>query len=107
MKAVGCTPYVEPDILIKGFLNGDVILMCSDGLTNMVTEDEICKIIMENPTDATKLLVQKANDNGGRVMWPQTTLLQGMELESMTATCILLQQEMCCQSKASLVERLL
>lgn len=66
MKAVGCTPYVEPDILIKGFLNGDVILMCSDGLTNMVTEDEICKIIMENPTDATKLLVQKANDNGGR-----------------------------------------
>jgi protein phosphatase len=66
MKAVGCTPYVEPDILIKGFLNGDVILMCSDGLTNMVTEDDICKIIKENPTDATKLLVQKANDNGGK-----------------------------------------
>ena len=66
MKAVGCNAYVEPDVLIKGFLKGDVILMCSDGLTNMVSEEEICKIIMENPTDATKLLVQKANDNGGR-----------------------------------------
>lgn len=66
MKAVGCNAFVEPDVLIKGFLKGDVILMCSDGLTNMVSEAEICKIIQENPTDATKLLVQKANDNGGK-----------------------------------------
>ena len=40
--------------------------MCSDGLTNMVSEDEIQQIIKENPTDSTKLLVQKANDLGGK-----------------------------------------
>ena len=66
MKALGCTEYIEPDCMIKGFVKGDTYLMCSDGLTNMVSDEEICKIITENPTDATKPLIQKANDNGGR-----------------------------------------
>lgn len=65
MKALGCTPFIEPDAMIKGFIKEDVILMCSDGLTNMVSEERIKQIIKENPTDATKLLVQGANDNGG------------------------------------------
>ena len=64
MKALGCTPFIEPDAMIKGFIKGDILLMCSDGLTNMVSEDEIQQIIKENPTDSTKLLVQKANDLG-------------------------------------------
>ena len=66
MKALGVSAFVEPDSMVKGFLKGDVILMCSDGLTNMVSEEEIRKIIQENPTDATKLLVQRANDYGGK-----------------------------------------
>lgn len=66
MKALGCTPFIEPDAMVRGFIKGDVILMCSDGLTNMVTENEIYQIIRENPTDATKLLVQRANDLGGK-----------------------------------------
>lgn len=65
MKAIGVEPYIEPDGMIKGFLKGDIILMCSDGLTNMVSEEEIYKIIQENPADSTKILIQKANDNGG------------------------------------------
>ena len=65
MKALGCTPFLEPFPMIKGFIKEDVILMCSDGLTNMVSEERIKQIIKENPTDATKLLVQEANDNGG------------------------------------------
>lgn len=66
MKALGCTPFIEPDAMVKGFIKNDVILMCSDGLTNMVPEEQIYQIIKENPTDATKLLVQRANDLGGR-----------------------------------------
>ncbi len=65
MKALGCTTFVEPDASVHGFIKDDIILMCSDGLTNMVSEQEIKTIIKENPTDATKLLVQKANDLGG------------------------------------------
>lgn len=65
IKAIGINSFIEPDGMIKGYQKGDTILMCSDGLTNMVSEDEIFKIIEENPTDATKPLIQKANDNGG------------------------------------------
>ena len=66
MKALGCTPFIEPDAMVKGFLKGDILLMCSDGLTNMVSEEEIQQIIKDNPTDSTKLLVQRANDLGGK-----------------------------------------
>ena len=65
MKAIGVNSFIEPDGMIKGYQKGDVILMCSDGLTNMVSEEEILQIIKDNPTDCTKPLIQKANDNGG------------------------------------------
>ena len=65
MKALGVTPFIEPDVMVKGFMKDDIYLMCSDGLTNMVPEMKITKIIDENPVDSTKLLVQAANDEGG------------------------------------------
>ena len=64
-KALGCTPYVEPDVLVKGFLKGDILLMTSDGLTNMLKDEEIYNIIKENPESAHEILVSKANELGG------------------------------------------
>ena len=64
-KALGCTPYVEPDVLVKGFLKGDILLMSSDGLTNMLRDEEIYNIIKENPELAHEKLVLKANELGG------------------------------------------
>ena len=65
IKALGCSPYVEPDVMVKGFLKDDILLMCSDGLTNMLKDEEIVKIINENPQEACNKLVEKANENGG------------------------------------------
>ena len=39
-RALGCTPYVEPDLRARNFEKGDIFIMCSDGLTNMVEEKE-------------------------------------------------------------------
>ena len=39
--------------------------MCSDGLTNMLKEEEIFNIINENNKEACSKLVDKANENGG------------------------------------------
>lgn len=64
MKALGCTENIEPDVIMKGFIEEDIILMCSDGLTNMLQEEEIYNIIMQNE-DATELLIKKANEYGG------------------------------------------
>lgn len=65
MKALGCTAFVEPDVTIKGFIKDDIILMCSDGLTNMVEDKEIYEIIKKEGTLAAEKLVEKANENGG------------------------------------------
>jgi len=65
-KALGCTAFVEPDVMIKGFQKDDILLMCTDGLTNMIREDEICQIIKENPEKACENLIEKANKNGGQ-----------------------------------------
>ena len=41
------------------------MLMCSDGLTNMIDDKEIYEIILKEGTLAAEKLVEKANENGG------------------------------------------
>ncbi len=64
-KALGCTPEVEPEVYTKTCIKNDIILMTSDGLTNMVKEDEIFKIIKEDIENSDVNLIKKANENGG------------------------------------------
>ncbi len=65
MKALGCNAFVEPDVMVKGFLKDDIIVMCSDGLSNLVDQEEIYQKTRGNLEQATKELVQLANDKGG------------------------------------------
>ena len=65
MKALGCEENIEPDIMVKGFQEADIILICSDGLTNMVSEEQIFNIISNNIENAADELVKEANNNGG------------------------------------------
>lgn len=47
----------------------DIVLMCSDGLTNMLEDETIAQIIRENQDDlktAAETLVRCANENGGK-----------------------------------------
>ncbi len=65
MKALGCEEKIEPDIMVKGFQEGDIILICSDGLTNMVSEQQIFNVISNNIDNAADELIREANNNGG------------------------------------------
>lgn len=68
LKVLGCEEKLEPDVIIKGFVKGDILLICSDGLTNMVEDKNIYEIIMKNTSDlriACEKLIDTANDNGG------------------------------------------
>ena len=68
MKVVGCERKLEPDILVKGFIKDDMLLLCTDGLTNMVAVDEIYSTIVEKRKDlksSCKKLINMANENGG------------------------------------------
>lgn len=64
-KALGCVEEVEPDIYVKTFLKGDTLIMTTDGLTNMVRENEIYNIVKESKQEAVQELVLRANENGG------------------------------------------
>lgn len=64
-KALGCMGDVVPNIYEENFEKNDIILMTSDGLTNMVKEEEILDIIRQNPEKAVDKLIKQANDNGG------------------------------------------
>ena len=59
-KAIGCDLYVEPDIMVKGFQKGDIIIICSDGLTNMVPEEEIYRVIKEDIKSANEVLISRS-----------------------------------------------
>jgi serine/threonine protein phosphatase PrpC len=67
VKALGIDAQVEPDADERMLLDGDVLLLCSDGLTRMVTDPEIAStlVTVEPAQAAADRLVQLANEYGG------------------------------------------
>ena len=65
MKALGCNAFVEPDVMVKGFLKDDILIMNSDGLTNLVSQEEIFREAKKDIEQAPKELVNLANEKGG------------------------------------------
>ncbi len=67
-RAVGATETVDVDFFDVELMPGDLVLMCSDGLTNMVPDEEILAIAREGEelTDKAERLIEAANNNGGR-----------------------------------------
>ena len=65
LKALGCNPFVEPDVSVKGFLKDDILLISSDGLTNMVKQEDIFQIATGNIEKAPQRLIDLANQHGG------------------------------------------
>jgi protein phosphatase len=66
-RAVGTNSAVEIDTDEQALVVGDYILLCSDGLTRMVTDPEIASTLLtsRSPQEAADRLVDLANDNGG------------------------------------------
>jgi serine/threonine protein phosphatase PrpC len=68
-RALGIDPAVEPEIHVYETQPDDTYLLCSDGLSDMVEDEEIRLTLITlktNPNLTVQQLVQAANDNGGR-----------------------------------------
>jgi serine/threonine protein phosphatase PrpC len=67
LRALGTQPEVEVDSEEVALFPGDVLLLCSDGLTRMVTEPEIAGALQSEPQPqrAAEKLVVLANESGG------------------------------------------
>jgi protein phosphatase len=68
-RAVGIDPEVETEIHTYDVQPGDIFLLCSDGLSDMVSDEDIeatLSSMKSNLPLAAKQLIQSANDGGGR-----------------------------------------
>jgi PPM family protein phosphatase len=68
-RALGIDPTVEPELHVYETQPDDIYLLCSDGLSDMVDDEEIRLTLITlktNPSLTVQQLIQAANDNGGR-----------------------------------------
>lgn len=67
-RAIGVRVPVRVDFFDVKLEHGDIILLCSDGLTNMVEDEEILEIVKKSSSieEAAGALVDTANKNGGK-----------------------------------------
>ncbi len=67
-RAVGVAPELEIDFFEIEIKNGDIILLCTDGLTNMIEDEDIRRIVLSQRdiVERTEKLIETANENGGK-----------------------------------------
>ena len=67
-RAVGARSEVETDLFRVSLQPGDIVLLCSDGLTNMVEDNDIRDVIVSEGSleERAERLIALANENGGR-----------------------------------------
>ena len=67
-RALGGKPDLQVDMQVHRLEPGDVLLLCSDGLTTMITDEDIARLVAEAGADlekAARALVAAANARGG------------------------------------------
>ena len=67
-RALGPEPDVEVDTDAVAARDGDLFLLCSDGLTSMISDDEVAAILRTSATldEAADALIKAANQSGGK-----------------------------------------
>jgi len=67
VRALGTMQDVEPEVSLQAVANGDLFLVCSDGLSGMITDDDMAGILRDGGDLAAlcKRLVDLANEKGG------------------------------------------
>lgn len=64
-RAVGTEQNIIVDTKTEKIQNTDSIIICSDGLTSYVNNEEICEIVLNRKLEAVDELIQLANERGG------------------------------------------
>lgn len=66
-RALGIDKEVEIDLIVKEKFKDDILILCTDGLTNMLNDDEIKELLIssDNMQKACDFMVQLSNEKGG------------------------------------------
>jgi protein phosphatase len=67
LQALGPEPMIKVDLTHQQVRRGDVLVLCSDGLSGQVSKDEIAQIVSQESdlVAVCKRLIDRANENGG------------------------------------------
>ena len=67
-RAIGARDTIEIDFFYEELKDGDIVLLCSDGLTNMLEDEEIGRILKGAGSleERAEKLIEAANNNGGK-----------------------------------------
>jgi PPM family protein phosphatase len=67
-RAVGTSEHVKPEVVVVPLEDRDLFLLCSDGLTDMVTDDDLKKLLSARGSleERAQGMIALANDRGGR-----------------------------------------
>jgi len=68
-RAIGASKRIVADFFEVNLQKGNIVLMCSDGLTNMLDDEEIMNIVVNNSNRldvAIQSLIDRANEQGGK-----------------------------------------
>ena len=65
-RSVGFEPEVTPDIIERKMNVGEMLIMCSDGLSGLVSDERVAEICAKNShTEIVPVLIREAKKNGG------------------------------------------
>ena len=65
-RALGVSEEIDVDLISEDIAPDDILLLCTDGLTNCLNDEQILEIIRTQTfSSAPQLLIDKANENGG------------------------------------------
>jgi protein phosphatase len=66
LRSIGVEPDVEVEVNPVEIVEGDQFLLCSDGLSGVVRDDEIAEVLLQRPpAESVRVLVDSANARGG------------------------------------------
>ena len=64
-RALGVDSDIHIDFAAEDIKDNDIVVLCTDGLTNFVSEETICEFAEEDFEEFAQRLVNEANANGG------------------------------------------
>lgn len=66
-RCIGMPAMAQPEATLLDLVPGDRLLLCTDGLTRMVSDEEIARLLIDNPIPYTacRVMINEANEAGG------------------------------------------
>jgi serine/threonine protein phosphatase PrpC len=65
-RCLGTQPDVDVDVFIEPLQENDCIVLCTDGLSGLISDEEVMRIVNQSvPQESVYHLVERANENGG------------------------------------------